>query len=152
MPIQLTVVIQDDAGFPAIEGEAVKQWLAFHVKTQDSQAGLAKRAGMSYRQIRYFMSKLGLTITGLLEAKSQDPSMSLLSSTPDADPPQSDAAEPCQFCASTQQVHMHHVVNRYDSPVMVALCSKCHRKFHFLNKLYRVPQRVERTPIARRKR
>ncbi len=147
MPVQLTVVIQDDAGFESVENEAVRQWLVFHVRPDDAQVDLAKRSGMSYRQFRHFMGKLGLTITSLLAARDPE---SLLD-PPVPDPPQTDSTDPCAFCGSLDRIHMHHVVNRYDSPVMVALCTNCHRKFHFLNKLYRVPQRVTKTPIAKRK-
>lgn len=141
MPIELRIMVPDDMPAGKVGDAAMTQWLAFHVKPKDSQIKLADRAGLSYRAFRHFMQKTGLTLESLLEIKAGDSSMILEKSEPEEPGyvEDTDAAEPCQFCGSTIKVHLHHVVNRYDSPVMVALCSKCHRKFHFLNKLYRPP-------------
>lgn len=135
MPIQFTIVLPDDAPFDSVADEARRQWLMFHVHEGESDLKLARRAGMSYRQLRHFLGKLQIDTHDLLNAKS-NPQASNETVYVSSD-------EHCQFCDSTEEIHLHHVISRHESPVTVALCAKCHRKFHFLNKLYRPPVRLK---------
>ncbi len=144
MPI-LTLDIPDHAPLETVQNEAIRQWFAFHIEYGDSQIGLAERLQIPYRQLRHFMQKLDVTMPQLLQLKNPlDYIRNDATSTAPDLVPDTPITEPCQFCGSLTDVHLHHVVNRYESPVMVALCSKCHRKFHFLNKLYRPPLKVRR--------
>lgn len=69
MPLQFTIVLPDDATHGVLVDETRKQWLVLHVRSADSQMSLAKRAGMTYRTLRHYMDKYGLTLESLLRLK-----------------------------------------------------------------------------------
>lgn len=129
----LTFELSQHPPFDSVADEARRQWLIFHARPADSDMALARRAGMSYRQLRHFLSKLQIDSHDLLNSKAHPQVEQEIVYVP--------SDEHCQFCDSTDDIHLHHVVSRHESPITVALCSKCHRKFHFLNKLYRPPVR-----------
>lgn len=139
--LKITFDVKPEWDLDRVAQEAQKAWLAHFMERNISQTKLAARVGVSYRRLRYFMAQASCTLddlSNLHDEANTTPFRELLHTAVYDD---TITTGPCQFCNSTEDVHSHHVVNRYDSPVMVELCAKCHRKFHFLNKLYRPPQR-----------
>ena len=134
MAIRLILILPDKCPFDDVATEAQKQWILFH-ENGGSLMDLAKRAGIRYRSIRYLLAKWKVKSFEELRAGVGESNIT-------------DVESICEFCDSTDDIHLHHVVNRYDSPVMVSLCAKCHKKFHFLNKLYREPARKMKRSTA----
>lgn len=132
------LVIHEDWKIEDVVREAKKQWLSLHVRQTDTVPMLARRLGMTYREIRYLFEKLDVTV---LDFRSRiqplDKQIGQIINDPGS----------CEFCASTEDIHAHHVVNKKESNSTVMLCGKCHRKFHFLNKLYKRPVREPKTDV-----
>lgn len=127
--IRITLDLTEGIDPKAVGDAAVCTWLKAVEVPGENEAAMAKRLGMSYRILRYWRSK------------TMPPSAFLAGIQDETELPL-----PCEFCGKPDGTHQHHVVNRKDSPVTVTLCSICHRKFHFLNRLYAAPAQKARKP------
>jgi len=118
--------VPDNASPDFVAVRARQEWVAFHQAPGESLLNLSRRLGFTYRTIRY-----------LAQGRHGDKPI-----TGDCDPhgvqPE---GEQCMFCKSTERLHEHHIINRKESSQTVTLCEACHRVFHLLNKLYRLPPR-----------
>jgi hypothetical protein len=130
--IRITLDLIEGIDPKAVADSAVIAWLKACQVPGESEAAMAKRLKVSYRILRYWRDK-------------QIPPTATLAGISD----ETDIPQPCEFCGKPDGTHQHHVVNRHDSPVTVTLCSTCHRKFHFLNRLYAAPtKKASKTAIV----
>ncbi len=130
--VRIVLDLADGIDCESVGNAAVLSWLRACEVYGETETAFARRLGMTYRVLRYWRAKLypqKATLSAIVDEK--------------------EIPATCEFCGATEAIHQHHVVNRYDSPVTVVLCARCHRKFHFLNRLYRDP--TGKAP-ARRKR
>ena len=124
--MKIEIVLPDNAPADLLVVEARRQWLLYHRQPGESLPTLARRLGISYRQARYWsmMIHRGAVLAPDAALEWQR------SITPTTN-------AGCEFCAATESLHEHHVINRTESPITVWLCNSCHKTFHLLNNLYR---------------
>lgn len=120
----MQITLPDDADIETVVAMTRRAWAQHKMIPGEGIPQAAKRIGVTYRQLRRWLR--GEYGRRLLAVPSDE--IVMVESEP--------TAACCEFCGGKSNIHEHHVVNRHDSPVTVRLCAVCHRKFHFLARLF----------------
>lgn len=81
--VDLHVVIPAASDLDQVALAAKRAWIGRFVEIGDSQAGLARKLGITYREMRYLLQCLGVTVASLSMDRYQSRPESLPESLPE---------------------------------------------------------------------